>query len=145
MLVPESCPQPPGRDDVIETPGAATSGFSRRETGAGPTDEKSARTPGGPSPPRGVTAPTVIAPADVPGETIEVGGVKLIGARNLPGRIAPATTVLYAKNLLNFVQLLVDPKGQELKIDTNDELIKGTLITKDGKVVHPALLQSQAA
>ena len=74
----------------------------------------------------------------VPGETIEVGGVKLIGARNLPGRIAPATTVLYAKNLLNFVQLLVDPKGQELKIDTNDELIKGTLLTTGGAVVHDA-------
>ena len=74
----------------------------------------------------------------VPGETIEVGGVKLIGARNLPGRIAPATTVLYAKNLLNFVQLLVDPKGQELKIDTNDELIKGTLLTMGGAVVHDA-------
>ena len=74
----------------------------------------------------------------VPGETVEVGGVKLIGAMNLPGRIAPATTVLYAKNLFNFVQLLVDAKSQELKIDTNDELIKGTLLTMGGAVVHDA-------
>ena len=74
----------------------------------------------------------------VPGETVEVGGVKLIGASNLPARIAPATTVLYAKNLFNFVQLLVDPKSQELKIDTDDELIKGTLLTMGGAVVHDA-------
>ena len=69
---------------------------------------------------------------------MEVGGVKRIGARNLPGRIAPATTVLYAKNLMNFVQLLVDPNSQELKIDTDDELIKGTLLTMGGAVVHDA-------
>ena len=74
----------------------------------------------------------------VPGETVEVGGVKIVGAHNLPGRIAPATTVLYAKNLLNFVQLLVDPKTSELKIDTADELIKGTLLTQGGAVVHDA-------
>ena len=46
--------------------------------------------------------------------------------------MAPATTVLYARNLFNFVQLLVDPKGQELKIDTEDDLVKGTLLTRDG-------------
>ena len=78
----------------------------------------------------------------VPGETVEVGGVKLIGARNLPARIAPATTVLYAKNLLNFVQLLVDPKSQELKIDTDDELIKGTLLTMGG-AGRPRRLQAR--
>jgi H+-translocating NAD(P) transhydrogenase subunit alpha len=73
-----------------------------------------------------------------PGKTVTVGGVKLIGARNLPARIAPATTVLYAKNLMNFVQLLVDAKTKELKIDTGDELIKGTLLTTGGAVVHDA-------
>jgi H+-translocating NAD(P) transhydrogenase subunit alpha len=73
-----------------------------------------------------------------PGKTVTVGGVKLIGARNLPARIAPATTVLYAKNLMNFVQLLVDATTKELKIDTGDELIKGTLLTTGGAVVHDA-------
>ena len=74
----------------------------------------------------------------VPGQSVTIGGVTLIGARNLPARIAPATTVLYAKNLMNFVQLLVDPKNQELKIDTDDELIKGTLLTTGGAIVHDA-------
>ena len=70
--------------------------------------------------------------------TVTVGGVKRTGARNLPGRIAPATTVLYAKNLMNFVQLLVDANSRELKIDTGDDLIKGTLLTMGGAVVHDA-------
>jgi NAD(P) transhydrogenase subunit alpha len=74
----------------------------------------------------------------VPGQTVDVGGVQLIGARNLTSRIAPATTVLYARNLFNFVQLLVDPKTQELKIDTADDLIKGALLTSGGAVVHDA-------
>jgi NAD(P) transhydrogenase subunit alpha len=74
----------------------------------------------------------------VPGETVMVGGVSLIGARNLPARIAPATTILYAKNLLNFVQLLVDATSKELKIDTGDELVKGTLLTMGGEIVHDA-------
>ena len=73
-----------------------------------------------------------------PGKTVAVGGVKVIGARNLASRIAPATTVLYAKNLFNFIQLLVDPKSKELKIDTADDLVKGTLLTSGGQVVHDA-------
>ena len=72
------------------------------------------------------------------GQTLAVGGVQLIGARNLPSRIAPATTVLYARNLFNFVQLLLDPKSKELKIDTADDLIKGALLTQGGAVVHDA-------
>jgi NAD(P) transhydrogenase subunit alpha len=74
-----------------------------------------------------------------PGETVETeNGARIIGARNLASRVAPATTVLYAKNLLNFVQLLVDPKTKELKVDTADELVKGTLLTQDGGIVHDA-------
>ncbi len=73
-----------------------------------------------------------------PGQTLEIGGVQLIGARNLTSRIAPATTVLFARNLFNFVQLLVDPKTKELKIDTADDLIKGALLTQGGAVVHDA-------
>ena len=73
-----------------------------------------------------------------PGKTVDVGGVKVVGAKNLPSRIAPATTVLYARNLFNFVQLLVDPKSKELKVDTADDLIKGTLLTQGGAIVHDA-------
>ena len=65
-------------------------------------------------------------------------GVSILGASNLASRIAPATTVLYAKNLFNFVQLLVDATTKELKIDTGDELVQGTLLTMGGEIVHAA-------
>ena len=79
------------------------------------------------------------------GRVIEVGGVKIVGHANMPGRLAPATSGLYARNLLNFLELLIDPDTKGLAINEDDQLIKGTLITKDGKVVHSALLQNQAA
>jgi NAD(P) transhydrogenase subunit alpha len=74
-----------------------------------------------------------------PGETVEEGGIKLVGARAIASRTAPASSVLYARNLFNFVQLLVDPKTKELKVDLNDDLVKGTLLTQDGQLVHEAL------
>ena len=79
-----------------------------------------------------------------PGKAVDVGGVKVVGAKNLPSRIAPATTVLYARNLFNFVQLLVDPKSKELKVDTADDLIKGTLLTQGGAIVHDAFKPAAA-
>ena len=80
----------------------------------------------------------------VAGETVESGGVRLIGARNLPGRLAPATTVLYAKNLLNFLSLIVK-KGPVLDIDTKDDLVEGTLLTHGGQVVHKGFAPAAAA
>jgi H+-translocating NAD(P) transhydrogenase subunit alpha len=78
------------------------------------------------------------------GKVVEVDGVKIVGHANVPSRLAPATSSLYARNLLNFVDLLIDDGG-ELVINEDDDLVKGALITRDGKVVHPALAQSQAA
>ena len=80
-----------------------------------------------------------------PGQVVEAGGVKIVGHANVPSRLAPATSALYARNLLNFVELLIDPGSKELVINEDDELIKGSLITRDGKVVHPSLSQHQAA
>ena len=74
-----------------------------------------------------------------PGETVEEGGVRLVGAQAIASRTAPASSVLYARNLFNFVQLLVDARTKELKIDLNDDLVKGTLLTQDGQLVHEAL------
>ncbi|HMR30410.1 MAG TPA: Re/Si-specific NAD(P)(+) transhydrogenase subunit alpha [Geminicoccaceae bacterium] len=79
-----------------------------------------------------------------PGRTVEAGGVTVIGARNLPARLAPATTVLYAKNLLNFLNLIVK-KGPVLDIDTKDDLVEGTLLTQGGQVVHKGFVPAAAA
>ncbi|MFO1074761.1 MAG: Re/Si-specific NAD(P)(+) transhydrogenase subunit alpha [Geminicoccaceae bacterium] len=71
-----------------------------------------------------------------PGRSIEQGGVTLIGAKNLTSAIAPAASVLYARNLLNFVTLLIKDGG--IVIDVGDELVKGTLLTQGGQTVHDA-------
>ena len=68
-------------------------------------------------------------------------GVKLIGYSNLPSRIAVDASALYAKNLLNFITPLLEKGGAAMKIDTADEIVAGTLITKDGAIVHPQLKQ----
>lgn len=73
------------------------------------------------------------------GETIDVGGVKIVGAVNLAGRLAADASALYARNLFNFVAPLIDKATQGLKIDWNDDIIKGTCLTREGDVVHPAL------
>ena len=72
------------------------------------------------------------------GEVIEVHGVTIMGYTNLPGRLAVDSSSLYARNLFNFVSLIVDKKSGLLAIDWNDEIVKGALVAKDGDVVHPA-------
>ena len=74
------------------------------------------------------------------GEVVEVGAVKIIGHRNVPARLAADTSALYARNLLNFVELLADQEHPgRLAIDYEDEIVAGTLATRDGAVVHPSL------
>ena len=73
-----------------------------------------------------------------PGETVVTeGGVKIVGIVNLPGRIATDASALYARNLVNFLTLLV--KDGQLAPDFEDEIVKGALVTRGGRVVHPAL------
>jgi NAD(P) transhydrogenase subunit alpha len=66
-------------------------------------------------------------------------GVRIIGYANMASRIPVDASQLYARNLLNFLTLLVDKDGG-LKIDRADEIIEGTLLTVDGSVVNPALI-----
>lgn len=73
------------------------------------------------------------------GEVVDVGGVSIIGHINVPSRLATDASALYSKNLLNFMELLIDDEAKALAIDWEDEIVKGTLMTKDGSVVHEAL------
>ncbi|MEM8799338.1 MAG: Re/Si-specific NAD(P)(+) transhydrogenase subunit alpha [Pseudomonadota bacterium] len=74
-----------------------------------------------------------------PGEVVEAHGVKIVGAMNMPSRLAADASSLYAKNLFNFISPLIDKDSGALAIDWDDELIKGTLITKGGSIVHERL------
>ena len=74
-----------------------------------------------------------------PGQTVDANGVSIVGPINLAGSVAGNASSLYAKNLLSFISLMIDKEDKALKIDWEDEIIKGTLVAKDGKVVHPNL------
>ncbi|MCC9620095.1 Re/Si-specific NAD(P)(+) transhydrogenase subunit alpha [Thalassospira sp. MA62] len=72
------------------------------------------------------------------GETVITdNGVKLIGPENIASSVATDATAMYAKNLLNFITLSVDSEKGALSFDGEDQIIKETRLTHDGKVVHP--------
>ena len=73
------------------------------------------------------------------GEVVETdNGVKIVGYRNVPGRIAATASLLYAKNLFTFIDTtLVNKETKALEPKWDDELMTATLLTKDGKLVHP--------
>lgn len=73
----------------------------------------------------------------VMGEAAKVGGVTVIGYPNLAGRIPASASLLYAKNLLTFLQTMIDKETQEVRVDMEDELVKATALTHAGKLVHP--------
>ncbi|WP_374348089.1 Re/Si-specific NAD(P)(+) transhydrogenase subunit alpha [Phenylobacterium sp.] len=73
------------------------------------------------------------------GETVvTANGVKILGAPNLPGRIAADASALYARNLFAFSSLLLNKEGQ-LAPDWEDEILKAALVTQGGAIVHPQL------
>jgi len=73
------------------------------------------------------------------GKVVVKHGVKLVGHANVPGRLPRDASSLYARNILNFLSPHVDKDSKTLALDWEDETIKGTLVTRDGKVVNPML------
>jgi NAD(P) transhydrogenase subunit alpha len=68
------------------------------------------------------------------GKTVIKHGVKIIGESNLPATMPQDASLMFARNVLQL--LLLFAKGGQLKLDLNDEVIKGTLLTHDGAVFH---------
>jgi NAD(P) transhydrogenase subunit alpha len=80
-----------------------------------------------------------------PDAVTDVNGVKIVGYRNVPGRLAASASSLYARNLLNFVELLIDKKSKTLAVNWDDEIVKATALTRDGAVIHPNFQPKPAA
>jgi len=79
----------------------------------------------------------------VPGETIVAdNGITIVGAENLASTMATAASMMYARNVSALLTYM-SPDGQ-LKVDLDDELVAGVVITHDGQVVHPALTRALA-
>ena len=66
-------------------------------------------------------------------------GVKLVAHHNVPGRLAGNASELFSRNLYNFLDAFFDKEKKELALDWEDEIITGIGLTRDGKIVHPAL------
>ncbi|MBB5752534.1 Re/Si-specific NAD(P)(+) transhydrogenase subunit alpha [Prosthecomicrobium pneumaticum] len=82
----------------------------------------------------------------VPGEIATTeGGVKIVGHLNVSGRIAATASQLYARNLYAFVETLVDKASKQLAINFEDELVKATVLTRGGAIVHPAFAPKETA
>ncbi len=69
-------------------------------------------------------------------QVVEKHGVTIIGYANWPSRVAVSASNLYARNLFNFLQLMVDKESKQLKVNMEDQLIAGTRLTQDGEVIH---------
>ena len=65
-------------------------------------------------------------------QVVEIEGVKVIGLGNLPGHVALTASQMYSSNLGNFVAHFWDTGGKTFRLDLNDDILKGALITHDG-------------
>ncbi|ARQ59975.1 UNVERIFIED_ORG: NAD(P) transhydrogenase subunit alpha [Rhizobium etli] len=74
----------------------------------------------------------------VAGEIADVEGVSVIGFANMPGRVAASASALYAKNLVTFLETMVNKETGSVVVNVDDELVKATMLTYAGDVVHPA-------
>ncbi len=79
------------------------------------------------------------------GEVVDHNGVRIVGFTNVAGRIATSASQLYARNLSAFVETLIDKKAKTLAVNWDDELVKATLLTRNGHVVHPNIKVPGAA
>ena len=78
------------------------------------------------------------------GKVAEVNGVKIVGFTNVAGRLPASASGLYAKNLLTFLEILIDKKEKKLAVNWEDEIVRATALTRDGLVVHPNFMPKTA-
>jgi NAD(P) transhydrogenase subunit alpha len=74
-------------------------------------------------------------PLSEPGKTVTRHGVHIVGETNLPSMVAADASALYARNVLDFLKLVVDAEGG-LKIDLDDDIVKACLVARDGQVLR---------
>src|SRR5450432_3080518 len=79
-----------------------------------------------------------------PGEVVEINNVKIVGHLNVPGRLAASASALYSKNLLTFLEILVDKQTKTLAVKWDGEIVKATALTRDGGIIHPSFAPKTA-
>jgi NAD(P) transhydrogenase subunit alpha len=79
------------------------------------------------------------------GKVVKSGPVSIVGYANMAGRIAATASQLFAKNLVTFLETMVDQKASGLAVNLEDELVKATLLTHGGKIVHPLFAGNESS
>ena len=74
------------------------------------------------------------------GKVVTKHGVTLVGHANFPARVAQTTSQLFARNLLNFLAPMTDKESKQLAPDMEDEIVRGTMVTDGGKIIHETVL-----
>ena len=74
------------------------------------------------------------------GEVVERHGVRIVGHRNVPSRLAADASSLFARNLFNFLSAFWDAEGKSVILPDDDEIVQGVRLTRGGQVVHERLL-----
>ena len=72
------------------------------------------------------------------GKTVVINGVTVIGNSNLAASLPASASPLYAKNILNFLDTMYNKEEKSLNYNFEDELIKGTCLCYNGKMIHPS-------
>ncbi len=75
-----------------------------------------------------------------PGEVVTVGDVTVVGTQNIPGHMPEHATWMYSQNLLAFIENLY--KDKPGVIDWEDDIVQGSLVTRDGQIVHEGTLKA---
>ena len=78
-------------------------------------------------------------------EEVDVGGVRIIGLDNLPGRVAVHASQMYSNNLVNFLTHFWDDEAKSMRLDRDDEIMAGALITCGGQIVSEMLNKAYAS
>jgi NAD(P) transhydrogenase subunit alpha len=73
------------------------------------------------------------------GETVVEHGITILGPLNIPATVPYHASQMYAKNVTTFLLSML--KKGELTINTEDEVVRETLVTRDGDIVHPRVRQ----
>ncbi|AXV16216.1 NAD(P)(+) transhydrogenase (Re/Si-specific) subunit alpha [Neorhizobium sp. SOG26] len=79
------------------------------------------------------------------GKITTIEGVCVIGYANVAGRIAASASALYARNLYAFLETMVDKSTKDFALNLEDELVKATMLTHGGSVVHPTFAAAAAS
>ena len=77
------------------------------------------------------------------GRVVQKYDVNIVGPANLASTVAYDSSVLFAKNIYNFLHPMMNRTSSSLQIPWDDELVKGTCVCHAGKIVHPMLLSGE--